>query len=302
MNSSQRINLVLKSIIYVGTAVSISILSEFLYNRLRLINYDGSILRYSGIFTGENAAGFVIGISMVIIAYKYLNTWYRSYIFLFLVNLLAIILTFSRSSWIMVVITLIPYIFQRFIPRVIFRYIMFALLMLTVSFAFNSNKVLMFLRLNNGNSGRDIIWKAAGNLVKDNPFGVGIGCLSMEIPDYYNVPKGSWLWNTLQDTANDAHNLYLTVTSETGWIGLFILLLALGYFFKVLATNYRLADATYSLEKLFFYLFFGFLARSFFEGNGFLTKGWIGIDIYMWIIFIITIKLNSIKDESINYR
>lgn len=75
---------------------------------------------------------------------------------------------------------------------------------------------------------RGLIWKSAVNVIREHPIvGVGTGCGQETLQKYYMDHEYSSLIY-LPGTRYNAHNQFLEITVELGFIGLFILLLSLG--------------------------------------------------------------------------
>ncbi|MBL7942169.1 MAG: O-antigen ligase family protein, partial [Flavobacteriales bacterium] len=76
---------------------------------------------------------------------------------------------------------------------------------------------------NNSTQLRWVAWRAAFNVIKVNPLGVGAGDSTPAMMEYYE----QWGEKRAHEEKLNAHNQFLQVTVEHGWPGLTILMLAL---------------------------------------------------------------------------
>jgi O-antigen ligase len=86
-----------------------------------------------------------------------------------------------------------------------------------------------FLTLGTDSGSRMDIWRDTLTVIYDHPLGVGLG-------NYENVFQVYNRSLTLDKTVTHAHNDYLQVLTETGWVGFFALL---GSFFTFLGKRAR---------------------------------------------------------------
>ncbi|MDW5300250.1 MAG: O-antigen ligase family protein [Sedimentibacter sp.] len=173
-------------------------------------------------FFNPNILGFYINFIILIVCtnldLKKINLEW----FVFLTGILCLFFTFSRTSWISLIIAfLIGSIFNK-------KYLKFAII---ISLAiFGMDIILGIGRMDPGRAAEDSslmyrleIWKACIEIIKDNFItGIGFGTLFKHISQYSNVVKPN---------IEHCHNLYLQIFTETGIIGLSI---SLSMFYKMI--------------------------------------------------------------------
>ena len=132
-------------------------------------------------------------------------------------------------------------------------------------------------------SERIVSWQTAWEISRDYPLGVGTGNWKSHFNERYTL-KGA---NFSAEHSHPAHNAYLQILVEWGWIGLFTLLVLLVAGFK----------RALELNDLFFLMFvlgvsFHFIFESMLE----LQQGLVFIG--FWMFFLIHRKPNSMVSES----
>jgi len=301
--SIKRMDYILLSFKYIGIVIALSIIIEFGLANFQLFNSHGSLMRYSGIYSGVNAAGYVISISIIVTFYHWINKKQNNDIYSFIIMFLGMMLTGSRAALVLVLFTFLFFFFGKMINKKIF---VSAIVFIISGFLFclmKFNSILSLLRLDSGNNGRTEIWESAINVIKEYPiFGCGYGALQMESIKYL---KGDINNLAFQATLGNAHNLFLGISAEVGLIGLFILLILLFYVLIKLVNGNQInkLNSKYNIYRILLSFFIAFLIRSLFEQNGILSRGAMGIDIYMWIFIVIAIRMKDIlKNENINNR
>jgi len=80
---------------------------------------------------------------------------------------------------------------------------------------------------------RLVNWQAAWNLIKENPFGVGFGSYGATVMQHWPTSKEAYFQTSAIYIA--AHNQYLQILTEIGWLGLFYYcaLFAFPWFFAI---------------------------------------------------------------------
>lgn len=164
-------------------------------------------------FFNPNIFGFYINIILIIVCGTinfYGNDKLESTVFLF--GTMCLFLTFSRTAWLSLVVTLV-------ISGILFnrKYFKFALIIALVIISFDKissvgrsdpSKVLE----DSSVLYRFEIWKACFKIIKDNIItGIGFGTLFKYIASYSDVVKLN---------IEHCHNMYIQVLTETGIVGL----------------------------------------------------------------------------------
>ncbi|MDR1831097.1 MAG: O-antigen ligase family protein [Candidatus Fibromonas sp.] len=62
-------------------------------------------------------------------------------------------------------------------------------------------------------------WQAAWNLIKEKPMGVGFGAYGANVMQHWPTLEESYYISYLPEVFTSAHNQYLQVLTETGWLG-----------------------------------------------------------------------------------
>lgn len=299
LRNLKRINTVINTIIYIGVFSASFVILEFLQSGV-IFNESGPV-RYSGIFTGVNALGFVLAIS---ISFSLLNTiiYFPKkkgifFLLIFIFTGFALFLTFSRSAWLLFVVSaiIITYYHKSTRPIIIISFIIIGMMFFSENFR---ELIAFFLRLERSISYRDIIWQAAVDIIKDHPLvGVGPDSIREYIVHYSGINPNTWLGGIIKFAKNNAHNFYLTMGAELGVVGILIavstIILFNIHFFKTLSV-YKVGNNK-SLIITIGAIVMGLVVRSFFEGNGFLTNGWLSFDLYFWLLFIIILRIREVQ-------
>jgi O-antigen ligase len=145
----------------------------------------------------------------------------------FLSCIICLILTFSRTAWISLVIALIVVsIFNR-------KYLKYALIISLAIFSFDT--LLGIGRIDPVKAAEDSsflyrfeVWKTSFEIIKDNLIsGIGFGTLFKHVADYSSI---------VSSKIEHSHNIYIQIFTETGIMGFSIFLIIL---FKVLKTFKR---------------------------------------------------------------
>lgn len=171
-------------------------------------------------FFNPNVFGFYINIVLIMLCGE-INIKNRNYmeVVTFALGLVCLFLTFSRATWISLIISLV-------VSGVLFdkKYFKFALIIFVIIIGFD--KILNIGRSNPIKLKEDSsmlyrieIWKACFSIIKDNMLtGIGFGTLFKYISSYSDIVKPN---------IEHCHNLYIQVLTETGIIGFgsFILIL-----------------------------------------------------------------------------
>ncbi|QCX01859.1 O-antigen ligase family protein [Aggregatimonas sangjinii] len=292
MSTRFRYLLFLKAIVLSGLVLSASIFySRFFGTVIREL--EGAV-RAGGIYSNVNSAGFILYVSLVFAFLLYLEAKKRKYIIFIAVLLIGLFITGSRASMLALAITAVVYNLRFRLTKKIIVLATIGFIFAGAGFFFFKDKIILNLRLERGLSARQILYDVGADVAMDYPFfGVGLGNLR-EIGVGYveSYPISRWQKDEiLKLTVQSSHNVYLETAAEIGIFGAFVLLLILlsiGYkYFR----GIKLASSN---EKNFYFLvwglFVGLVIRNFFESNGIINRGWITIDIFFWIAYVIFLR------------
>jgi len=187
------------------------------------------------------------------------------------ITLLSIILTFSRGSWLaMIIATLFTVLFSKRFKKAM---ILVCTLILTFLFVPVVRDRLFFIFQSGGDSNRFLIWSAIIQMIEDHPFlGMGVGTFMANFCSY--LPDLSPYY---------AHNCYLQIWAETG---IFSLLSFIAFMVSVvyLASKKVIFTQDFILLGLLSGII-GFLAHSFFDTNLYSLR--LVILFWIWNAFIV---------------
>ena len=112
--------------------------------------------------------------------------------------------------------------------------------------SFNFTKVIDNFKAQN----RPIIWETAISVLKEKPlFGFGIKTAQKKLHD--NYPKSGEFGALTQKKKTDSHNLFLQISIEMGFIGLFLLIMAYSKIIFIKIKDYELKTTCISFILLF---------------------------------------------------
>lgn len=166
-------------------------------------------------FFNPNIFGFFINLSLILacetLSIKKVNLEW----FVFTLGIMCLILTFSRSSWISLIISLIgASLFNR-------KYLKYALIISIAIIGFDSFHGVGRINPSKINSDSSFlyrfeVWKTSIHIIMDNPLtGIGFGTLFKYVGDYSTV---------VSPKIEHSHNIYIQVLTETGVLGFSIFL------------------------------------------------------------------------------
>ncbi len=189
---------------------------------------DHNILRSYGTLTHPNILGgaLVFGLILSIKRFKS-DTWFYSLILL--IQTAALIMTFSRSAWLaLIVAAFVWYSLQENKIRISFKWIALALsLTLFIIIGFNIEEII-FQRLLSPSpeayTERSLFYSISKNMFLDQPWGVGIGQFTAAMQSYTSTALAPWQYQPV-------HNVFLLITNELGFIGIGIFLITLTIIF-----------------------------------------------------------------------
>ena len=157
--------------------------------------------------------------------------------------IVVIVLSGTRSAWIMMVFTLLAYWFYHVKKRriqLLIKALLVAVIMLgslwSISSEFQQRVDRTLTMFNGTEAGLDYaladrlpIWKAAWNMIEDHPInGIGAHAFREAYPQFAGADD---IWQQKDGVGMHAHHWVLEVISETGLIGLFLISFAI---FKLL--------------------------------------------------------------------
>ncbi|MDO6851982.1 O-antigen ligase family protein [Cellulophaga lytica] len=276
-----------------GLSILFSILSGSYVTEL-----EGNI-RVGGIFSNVNTAGYICYTSIVFAYFQYLKNRRKISFLLIFFLFVCLILTGSRASLLALGVTFVFYNI-RFIlnKKIIIATIVLLISSLVGGFLYKDT-LSNALRLNRGLSARDVLYNTAIEIFKDHPnLGIGLGNLKVIGSEYINkVEVSNWRKEHLLEIGiQSSHNAFLETAVEIGIYGSFVFILII----LLIGRKYFLSIKVNKLnfKKNYCYLFWGFWAgifiRSFFESNGIINRGWITVDIYFWVMFVLFLKFDQL--------
>ena len=308
MRSPKEIGLIINAMIAMGIIASLPAIVEVLSTGFSNIFRFGSPMLFGGIYTGVNALGMHLSFILVIAASKFLyvdlprKRW-LSLIFVLIIGF-ALFFTFSRSAWLLAVVavSMILFRFKKGRMFVLTTLILLGLLILLSPQVEKLSGVIV--RLESGITNRDILWKGAIGMIKENPiFGVGPGSFKHFIVDY--APRYPWRWPVVTFggiTGGDSHNFFLSRAAETGIVGLALIFYFFINYFQVYSRGIRKAKLL-RLEHVLFgagAVVIGALARGFFEGKGIMGGGGVSFELFFWLMVAFTLRVSeSFKNQAI---
>lgn len=269
------------SYLFVGLTFILSSISAnmILIQRKILIvdNYIGESITYSfnSLFSNENSLGIAAVLSLVISIYLLLDTKSLKLktfnIINILIQIFALIMSNSRSPYLVILSLLFVYIYVYIKNKYIrFTIIFIPLSLLGILITRYFDKIAIFL------SGREDYWLASLTLIKDNPL-TGIGNTNL-------LPMIKSFNPTFIDALDlgGLHNIYLEIANVNGLIALslIILFIILIFFFLVnKLDNYTNSEKLKYLPLLS--LFIGISLINILETN--LIYGVTFINLLFWI-------------------
>jgi len=307
MKSEKEISLIVNAMIAMGVIASLPAIAQVLSTEISDVFLFGSPMRFGGIYTGVNALGmhlsFILGIAVSKFLYVDLpkKRWFPL-VLIFIISS-ALFFTFSRSAWLLAGVA-ISIILLRFKKGRIFVLTAVILLIFLVLFSPQIEKFLgMIARVESGVTNRDILWKGAIAMIRENPiFGVGPGSFRYFIVDY--APRYQWRWPVVRFggiMGGDSHNFFLTRGAEIGVVGLALIFWFLVNYFKIYSRAIHKAKVL-KLEHVFFgsaAVVIGALARGFFEGKGIIGGGGISFELFFWLMIAFTLKVDQLSKKEL---
>jgi O-antigen ligase len=192
---------------------------------------------------------------------------------LFLVLVFAIVVSFTRATWLSIMVAAGAWLLTRF--RVKFYWIVIAFLTIGTVAIIKQNDIQYALEANKQGSSDELEghvksvsnistdpsnlerinrWKCAARMVSDRPwFGFGPGTYVFQYAPFQKSSELT-LISTHAGDLGDAHSEYFSTMSETGFLGMFFWI---GIVFSTLSTAFQIVYTTESLKiKLTTYIVF----------------------------------------------
>jgi O-antigen ligase len=163
-----------------------------------------------------------LNMKKIIMAYVYTTV---------LLGYLTIILTFSRSAWLVGIIGLCCAYYTNMKYRIKKTSALVAVGVAIIAYIFalpyfqtlTPNNESVYVRKELNTSALMMLHPTSGSLVSSQLFGVGLGNFLVELPHYY--PRRDIFF------LQPVHNIYLLLLSETGIVGLILFMFGIGYLF-----------------------------------------------------------------------
>ncbi|MBN1962878.1 MAG: O-antigen ligase family protein [Deltaproteobacteria bacterium] len=208
----------------------------------------------AGFFNPNELAAFLCP-AIVIIVHRFFSTSSQRKVLavVFLILLIAMVSTQSRSGWLALAVSLLAYTFMRGLCRLTIAAVVIALLAVFLVPTFKSrwqstSDPYAYSRL--------AIWRSSAELaLAESPIGVGLGNYEAAMRHHgIRIDNGMVRYPRL---ASDAHNELLNIWVELGWFGLLAVLLPIIWVLFNIISNLRADDtkqkqqASYDAAMLF---------------------------------------------------
>lgn len=301
--SEIQIRKVFYALVLIGLVMSVPVIIQFAQTGFSLFLSSSLIPnRLSGFFTNQGALAMnlaytlPITLSMAIYGSKSISRLFL--LFSVVIMMVALFLTFSRAEWVSVAISTTILLSTTKLGRKIILILIFLAAIIILLSDTVQDMLLIILRVESGLTHRDILWKAAWDIFKDNPYlGTGPWTFREYVFNYARVEPGSWISAVVIFSKGSAHNFYLHSAAQLGVGGIIMsigVIVLYFYKFKAALKTSKRSEFTYFLYPCGA-IIAGAVGRSFFQATGIITSGWLGGDLYFWVIFIITLRIGEIE-------
>ena len=213
-------------------------------------------------------------------------------IFLIILVLTNLSLTYSRGAWLSLIITglLLAIFFGNKRIKIISLLVISIFILLITNLPFAKQRFFLTFQ-SGGDANRFNMWKIAFLMFKDSPLlGQGIG----QFMDHVNDPKYfERMGGVMFQQGQYAHNCFLQILAETGALGFLSFLLFLG---ALLLRSYtKLKENTDFLFTGIFLAILAFLMHSFFDTQLYSLK----LSILFWVLasFLAVYAVSDIKQD-----
>ena len=308
IRSEIQIRKIFFALVFIGVVISTPVILQFASSGFTILASSDIIpIRLSGFFTGQTALAmnlsYVLPVTLSIAIYSSKRISRLFLLFFVMIMMVALFLTFSRAEWVSVAISTTILLSTTRLGR----RIVLALIFLSASIILFSetvqNMLMIIFRVESVLTHRDVLWKAAWDIFKDHPYlGTGPWTYKEYVYNYTRVVPGTWLSSIVIFSKGGAHNFYLNSAAQLGVGGIIMSISVFVLYFRKFKGALKVSNRTN-----FRYLLYpcgaivaGMFGRSFFQSNGIITSGWLSMDIYFWVMFIITLRIGEIgqSDQS----
>lgn len=276
--------------------------------------------RYSGIFENPSTPGHFLSISVPLIyCYRKYYLGLRAPIGLVLLGLVGLILTGSRSAVAAYVITLTTLYYILSVKKSLKLRTVFLLCFLTgaliylISNITINEEILVALRIQNGLSGREVLWYRAAEIIQNNFwFGTGGGTFRYEYlgggtaaENIQRAEEIRYSYLSGQHSVVDefegafgavvggsSHNLILDILVSFGTVGLIAFMMFLKGIFKYLNKFSKSSDPIASVSVGVKIIMIVYIVRAQFEPVG-LLGGAISANFILWAALMLPMYLYS---------
>lgn len=191
--------------------------------------FGRKLIRTYGTFGHPNIFAAYLGFSLIFIIFWWVGIKNNYFIVsLFVLCVVALVLTFSRTAFLGLLLVLLMNIFigkfKNFRLKSLFKYFLVLVLVIFVGFV---------VFLNNSESSlseRLVLLDVSKNMFLENPFGVGIGNFTAVMQSFAENKLLPWNFQPV-------HNVYLLMLNEIGWFGLSVFLFLVAYLFRRFTKN-----------------------------------------------------------------
>ncbi|NFG26132.1 O-antigen ligase family protein [Clostridium botulinum] len=278
------------SYFYIVLMLPLSIVSLYVdYNKITIQATDMvfGTGRSFGIFVNQNALSIAAGLAVVLSIYlmqRNNNLKMKTLLFLnFIIQGITMVKANGRSSYLLIIAVIYLFVFI-YLKN---KYLRIALLIIpflcsSVLLTFNED------RLHGFTSGRNILWKSASFVIKDNPM-IGVGYSDL-LEAVRNVRVVEYLPGI---EYGRLHNIYLEVAAANGIISLVLILI---FLISIMVFIIKKLDRLKGKEKLqmttIASMLLGILAVNVFESNLVYIISFISIMFWIYLGYTISILDN----------
>lgn len=199
-----------------------------------------------------------------------------------MLSTVAVILTFSRGSWVGLVIS---FVFMSVFAKKRFKWLIPVFFVFTVMFFFPViHERLYLIFKSGGDSRRFIYWTGALKMIKEHPFlGMGIGTFMVNVKNYWPI----------SDVLMYAHNCFLQIWAESGIFSLISFILFINAVI-ILGIKSFFGSRDFLLLGLLSGAI-GYLGHSFFDTNLYSLQ--LAFLFWIWVGLIVAVQRIALKSR-----